>query len=201
MIPVEEDAHEDDEQEDVGHGVTAIIGSDGEQGPMRRVGRMSMATYLTWTKADDNRRRGEECRQEEIALRRRLEASHAAFHNARKAKRVLGRGQLESAASAVRDVHANLASQGAAVRDEVGPHPVQDLVHRRGRELELAQGRGGLARRVGVVLTGLEGADHGLRSQRQRARRRRRDPRRDCMGQEQSCKHRATSIWSHCAPG
>ena len=63
----------------------------------------------------------------------------------------------------------------AAVRDEVGPHPVQDLVHRRGRELELAQGRGGLARRVGAVLAGLEGRDDRLRAQRDRSPRAQRD--------------------------
>ena len=90
---------------------------DSSDGKIKRLGRMSMSTYLSWSKADENRQRGVEVRREEAALKARLQASHLKYQEEQ--KKIRPNGQLELAGKAVSDYRVVLAQRGVEGRNEV----------------------------------------------------------------------------------
>ena len=83
----------------------------------RRSG-MSVAQYNHWQLVEANRQVGERIREEEAALQRRLEQSKVAYHQARKAKTSVGKGQMLITHGAVQEYRGHLAVQGAAGKAE-----------------------------------------------------------------------------------
>ena len=90
---------------------------DASDGKVKRLGRMSLSTYLSWSKADENRQRGIEVRKEDAALKARLQASHLKFQEEQKKRRPTG--QLELTAKAQNDYRVVLAQRGVEGRNEI----------------------------------------------------------------------------------
>lgn len=103
-----------------------------KEAPQMAPSTVTVGRYNAWVIHDANRALGEEMRADEARLQARRDASTAAYHEARRSRTSVGRGQQELTAMAVREYHGRLAKSAEQGRAEI--HHLKAIAERQKKE-------------------------------------------------------------------